>query len=261
MRAVLWAVAAVALCLGPARASIIIDAFATPQEAVVNAGKTNPIVVDSGVFGGGMLGGQREVVLRRDKGSGTAGIDIGLTLDAGLSLATAANARAAVLITWDGPGATTARDTFNPSAGLHGTPDTFELGGLDLTEDSRNAYVRVRAYADLGLSLVFTFYSSVNSYATAVLMLPPGARDENDEPVLEIYDIPLSSFTIAGGAPSGGIFRDVTAVTLEISGPAGVDMVMDYFGLTHSPEPGTGLLLFAAAMLAAGTRVTRARRG
>ena len=262
MKVVFTACVVAVVCLWPARAEFIIDAFTTPQEAAINAGRSNPVLVDSNVFSTGetMLGGQRELVVRRDKGNGTASVDVGLTLDAGLSFATAATTRAWALITWDGPGTGTAKGSFNPAAGLHGTPDTFGLGGLDLTDGGRNNRLRVRAYADLGLSMLFTFYTSVNSYATAVLMLPAGSRDENDDPILDIYDIPLSSFTIAGGAPSGGILRDVTAVTLELSGPAGVDMVLGYLVLTHSPEPGTGLLFGAAVLLAAGTRLRRALR-
>lgn len=224
-----------AVALGAAaRASIIIDPFVTGQDVFVS-GSGNPKSASDSTAGNAPMavGGQREFVVRRTQGTGRLDVDVDYTTPGALTFASYPNVVGQALITYDGP------DT--GVSGFPGVPDTFGLGGgagIDLTEAGANNGFGINAAADnLGIPVIFTFYSSATRYARGTIHVSGSTTFDPEWYSLRFTD--LTGTGLAAGETVLDILQHTKAITLELDGTAGSDAMLDNFTVVNLPEPAT----------------------
>jgi PEP-CTERM motif len=243
----------------PACATTILDSFGDSQETLIASGGVNPQFASNSTTNNApnAIGGQRELVMRREQNRGSASLDANLSSAGQLSFSTGSTARARSLITYDGPGTGAATSaTYNPNANKFGVPDTFGLtgggstGGIDLTEGGTNDRIRIQIWSDLGLPLIFTFYCSATNFAMFTLNVPAGTQNANG-PVLEPFETLFTDFSVTGGGSVASIFSDTKAITLRLNGTqSGADALLDNFVATAAvPEPSSLSLLLSGGLI------------
>jgi hypothetical protein len=220
----------------PAPAALVVDDFSTAQSAVIAA--DGPSTASSSQTAPEALGGERDLLVTRTDGSG----ELSATVDDGMSgwliFSAGADAAGDLAVTWDGPDADPLQ------------LDPTGLGGADLGSAGLDAF-SVSASADLPTSLVLRVYdasdASGNTWSAATLPVSGGGG----APVPQ--RVPFASFTGTGsGGPAD--FGNVGAVTLEVSGPAGLDLIVDSVRVVPEPRGAAGAALAALALVAAGRR-------
>ncbi|MFN0172054.1 MAG: PEP-CTERM sorting domain-containing protein [Bryobacteraceae bacterium] len=220
---------AVTLTSGLASAAVLIDNFNTTQNLLAS-GVTNPVTDSSGVATAGTsIGDSRFASITRTVGGGTASLDINSPTAGVFSVSNNNGVVSDPFVLWDG--------------GIDGTISPTGLTGpaADLTGGGANNALRFVSSVDLsGAAVTFRFYTgSLGQFSEITQSLTGGGAN------LE-YLLPFAAFTATGG---GADFANVGAITMGITGPAGVDLQMDLVETTNSiPEPAT-LGLVGAALI------------
>ena len=236
-----------------AATSLYIDSFLDERAVVTTPGSTGRRAVYATHQVPEAAGGVRELIVRRESGTGTVSSDIGLNTPGAFNYASGAFARGSAVVIWDGPGTST-RTLAELEAGL---PKRFGLD-VDVTDRGFNSGLAFRAYSDLGVDLTLRFYHSSAAYITAVVSIPRG-YDPTEEALFADFFVPFSDFTVTGELSPAAVLEDTRAITMLVAGRQGADAaITDLRTISseenvrrHMPEPvGTGfigLLMLTAA--------------
>ena len=228
-----------------AATSLYIDSFLDEQAVVTTPGSTGRRAAHAAHEILEAVGGVRELIVRRESGSGSVQSDVGLNTPGAFNYASGAFARGSATIIWDGSGTST-RTAAELEAGL---PKRFRLD-VDATGGGFNAGVAFRAYSDLGVDITLRFYHSSAAYVTSVVRIPPGF-DVTGEAVFEEFYVPFSDFTVTGELSPVAVLEDTRAITLLVAGGQGADAAITDLRMissedstrVHMPEPvGTGMI-------------------
>jgi len=239
-----------ALASSTAKATVIIDPFSTSSNA--NVSLVGDVPPGSPVYSGpvgvaaAVVGGFRMMASYVTAGNDEDLYRFRVSNSTGLaSVETSALVSGKGILTYNG----TDTPNISVTGGAFTAPETFNLGGLDVTEGGANQAVFLNGYADNnGVPIIFTFWTNSSTYARGVLNLPGSTNG-----LLTSHYLLFNNF-VATGNTLNNILTNVGAITVEIDGTApgvtvGTDVVLDYIVVGSSiPEPGTYVLIGSALL-------------
>ena len=194
-------------------ASVGIDTFDGGVQALT-ADSATPNVFDA--VSGTMVGGERDIELNRDSGTGIANVYVDLDDSNKVDIANLSATRSTTTITWDGADGVAALD---PSG----------LGSIDLTSGNTNQGLHFElTFDDKPVDIIFRYYSgSATAYDEYVLELPGGIDSTGHVD----YYIPFATgwTSVGGGADvtQVGAFQLIVDAS-QIKSEAG-DVSFDFF--------------------------------
>lgn len=228
-----------------AAAPVLIDDFTTPQTLCAGGDCGSPSA--SGVVAPNAVGGHRFASIDSDESAtGTSFLDV---KDGANPVATAAfsngpNTQRTLHFLWDG-----GTDSGND----------FGLAHVDFTGGGSNDRIRVAGKSDLGATGTLKLFTDSNHLSVATFAIPANTAADSD-PFVDV-DVLFSGFAPGAGAAGGADFGNITAVTLDIGGPAGLDAIIDFIDARDPPQVPEPTALSLVGLGIAGIGVARRRRG
>lgn len=204
---IIWAILAVTPILLSAMtaqaAPIFIDTFDTDTHSADAV--TNGVPVCSSLAGTDMVGLSRDIRVTRTSGSGTARAAVNNDVPGSYAFSLGAGTGGTALVQWDGNDGSCA---LNPTG----------LGGINLNpNDGLSLWIQT---VDLNASVTMRIYTTGSDFSSLTYVVPRAVTS----PGYAAF-FPFSNFTPTG---AGANFNSVGAIEISISGPSGVDMVLDY---------------------------------
>lgn len=219
------AVAAVGLILAmgaSAQAAVLIDSFDTSQVAVADSTNTH---VYNCASGGGILGGERDMVVGYQ--SGPNGVELGANSGGSglLNLSLGTDTDGVGYVTWDGADGDAMSD------------DHTGLGSVDLTDGGTLDRIRILvAYNDQPTDVKLWVVTDSAHHSYIDFQLPGGIYSDTQ------YDVLFNSSWTQGDGVGPGDFSNVGMIELRLYPDTGSDLLIDYIQ-ADVPEPASLLLL------------------